>query len=243
MPRGFFAKLKEKYNFNVKIYNSVQSKVIPFEHEPIITPKIGGIYEAQMFSIFDDELSLGINKTLPIHINYVDRENFNLDTDQELKNLGTMEGSVHNVLATRIKGHGLSWSMTGANAMAKLLCLKHSQCDLLSEIEEITKRKINVDFEYNIKNELDNELKKAKKDINDAVIDILYEKTSKFSNKESHIKVFLEHYVVYYKIFKISLNNLRIFCDKIQIPCIGIKIKSFAPHFFYSNWALIGAFK
>ncbi len=123
-------------------------------------------------------------------VRYMDRENFNLKTGQELRDLGTMEGSVHNTLATRMKGHGLSWSTTGANAMAKLLCLKHSQIDLLSEIESITKRKINMNFEYNVKNELDNELKKAKKDINDAVRGILYEKSSKFSNKESHIKVF-----------------------------------------------------
>lgn len=65
IPLGFFAKLMKKYNFTVKIYNSSYSKVIPFEHKLIITPKIGGIYEAQMFSAFDDELSLGINKTLP----------------------------------------------------------------------------------------------------------------------------------------------------------------------------------
>lgn len=64
IPLGFFAKLMKKYNFTVKISNSAYSKVIPFEHELIITPKIGGIYEAQMFSAFDDELSLGVNKTL-----------------------------------------------------------------------------------------------------------------------------------------------------------------------------------
>ncbi|EDT76213.1 hypothetical protein [Clostridium butyricum] len=64
IPLGFFAKLMKKYNFTVKIYNSAYSKVIPFEHELIITPKIGGIYEAQMFSAFDDELSLGVKKTL-----------------------------------------------------------------------------------------------------------------------------------------------------------------------------------
>lgn len=123
-------------------------------------------------------------------VRYMDRENFNLETDQELRDLGTMEGSVHNTLATRMKGHGLSWSTTGANAMAKLLCLKHSKIDLLSEIESITKRKISMNIEYHVKNELDNELKKAKKYINDAVRSILYEKTSKFSNKESHIRVF-----------------------------------------------------
>ncbi|WP_434307604.1 hypothetical protein [Clostridium botulinum] len=65
IPRGFFAKLMKKYDFTVKIYNSVTSKVIPFDYKLVISPKIGGIYEAQMFSTFDDESSLGINKTLP----------------------------------------------------------------------------------------------------------------------------------------------------------------------------------
>ena len=36
-------------------------------------------------------------------VRYMDRENFNLETDQELRDLGTMEGSVHNTLATRTK--------------------------------------------------------------------------------------------------------------------------------------------
>ena len=121
---------------------------------------------------------------------YIDREDFNLDIEQELRDLGTMESSIHNVLATRMKGHGLSWSMTGADAMAKLLCLKHSKQDLLQEIEEIANRKIDKNLKYDVKCEFDNELKKAKKDVNDAVREILYEKPKKFSNKESHIKVF-----------------------------------------------------
>lgn len=123
-------------------------------------------------------------------VRYMDRENFTLDTEQELRDLGTMEGSVSNVLARRMKGKGLSWSMTGAEAIAKILCLNHSKCDLLGEIEEITKKKINKDFKYDVKNEIDNELNKAKKDINGAVRGILYEKGSKFSNRESHIRVF-----------------------------------------------------
>ena len=123
-------------------------------------------------------------------VRYVDRENFNIETKQELRDLGTMESSIHNVLATRMKGHGLSWSMTGAEAMAKLLCLEHSNYDLLQEVESIANRKINKNFEYDVKDELDTELKKAKKDINEAVREILYEKSSKFSNRESHIRVF-----------------------------------------------------
>lgn len=65
IPRGLFANLMKRYDFTVKIYNSVTSKVIPFDYNLVISPKIGGIYEAQMFSTFDDESSLGINKTLP----------------------------------------------------------------------------------------------------------------------------------------------------------------------------------
>lgn len=121
---------------------------------------------------------------------YVDRADFNLDVEQELRNLGTMESSIHNVLATRMKGHGLSWSMTGADAMAKLLCLSHSNQDLLQEVDVITKRQIDKNIKYDVKYELDNELKKAKKDVNDAVRGLLYEKPRKFSNKDSHIKVF-----------------------------------------------------
>lgn len=122
-------------------------------------------------------------------VRYIDRENFNIETELELRDLGTMESSIHNVLATRMKGHGLSWSMTGAEAMAKLLCLRHSNHDLLQEIEEIEKRNINNNLNYDVKCELDSELKKAKKDVNQSVREILYEKSSKFSNRESHIRV------------------------------------------------------
>ena len=123
-------------------------------------------------------------------VRYVDRENFTIEADQELRDLGTMESSIHNVLATRMKGHGLSWSITGAEAMAKLLCLNHSNQDLLQEVGEIAKRKINKDLQYDVKFELDDELKKAKKDVNEAVRAMLYEKNSKFSNKKSNIRVF-----------------------------------------------------
>jgi hypothetical protein len=93
--------------------------------------------------------------------------------------------------------------------MAKLLCLKHSQVDLLSKIEGISKRKIDVDSTYNVKNEIDNELKKAKKDINDAVRSILYEKTSKFSSKESHIRVFDNKMTQLFRAFYIVLPYLK----------------------------------
>lgn len=65
IPRGIFAKLMKRYSFTVKIYNSVDSNVIPFDYRLVINPSIGGVYGAQMFSTFEDESSLGINKTFP----------------------------------------------------------------------------------------------------------------------------------------------------------------------------------
>ena len=121
---------------------------------------------------------------------YIDRDDFKLDVKQELRDLGTMESSIHNVLATRMKGHGLSWSVTGADAMAKLLCLKHSKQDLGEAIQDIANRHIDKNLKYDVKCELDNQLIKAKKDVNNAVRELIYEKPRKFSNKESHIQVF-----------------------------------------------------
>jgi hypothetical protein len=42
------------------------------------------------------------------------------------RGMGTMEGSNHNVICDRMKNRGMSWSVAGAERMAKLLCLKHS---------------------------------------------------------------------------------------------------------------------
>ena len=61
---------------------------------------------------------------------YQDREDIILPEppeDLEFKGLGTMEGSIRNVIATRMKGNGTSWSTEGANHMSKILCIKHSK--------------------------------------------------------------------------------------------------------------------
>lgn len=44
----------------------------------------------------------------------------------EYRGMGTIEGSQHNVICDRMKNRGMSWSVAGAENMAKLLCLKHS---------------------------------------------------------------------------------------------------------------------
>lgn len=66
LKKGLLAHLKNKYDFNAKIYPSICSEVIPFDYSLCIRPYIGGIYRTQIFSTFDNEYSLGINRTLPV---------------------------------------------------------------------------------------------------------------------------------------------------------------------------------
>lgn len=65
MKKGLIAHLLKKHIFNVKIFPSISSEVIPFDYRLYIQPYIGGIYRAQIFSTFDDEYVLGISKTGP----------------------------------------------------------------------------------------------------------------------------------------------------------------------------------
>lgn len=65
IKKSLLAHLKNKYDFNVKIFPSVCSNVIPFDFSLRIRPYIGGVYRTQIFSTFDNKYSLGINRTLP----------------------------------------------------------------------------------------------------------------------------------------------------------------------------------
>lgn len=65
LQKGLVAKLFRQYDFSVKIYPSVSAGVIPFDYRLCIRSDIGGIYRTQIFSAFDNEFSLGINKTQP----------------------------------------------------------------------------------------------------------------------------------------------------------------------------------
>lgn len=56
---------------------------------------------------------------------YTERE-IPLPEGIEYRGMGTLEGSHHNVICDRMKNRGMSWSITGAEKMAKLLCFKHS---------------------------------------------------------------------------------------------------------------------
>ena len=69
---------------------------------------------------------------------YDETLNITLSEGLEARGMGTMEGSIHNVLADRMKNRGMSWSIKGAEHMAKLLSLKHSK-ELYSTLERILK--------------------------------------------------------------------------------------------------------
>lgn len=66
LKKGLLTQLVNKHDFNVKIYPSISSKVIPFDYSLCVRPYIGGIYRTQIFSIFDNDFSFGINKTCPL---------------------------------------------------------------------------------------------------------------------------------------------------------------------------------
>ncbi len=68
------------------------------------------------------------------HLERYTERNLDLPEGIEYRNMGTIEGSQHNVICDRMKNRGMSWSISGAGNMARLLSLKHS--DGLEDIYE-----------------------------------------------------------------------------------------------------------
>ncbi len=64
------------------------------------------------------------------------------------RGMGTMEGSNHNVICDRMKNRGMSWSIAGAERMAKLLCLKHSNGlkEVFEAILPVDKNEIDINI-------------------------------------------------------------------------------------------------
>lgn len=69
------------------------------------------------------------------HLTRYTERGLSLPEGIEYRGMGTLEGSHHNVICDRMKNRGMSWSIEGAESMAKLLCNKHS--DDLEEIYDI----------------------------------------------------------------------------------------------------------
>lgn len=60
-------------------------------------------------------------------LDYRHRINKDLKQEKELYGMGVIEGYVDKNIARRMKNQGMSWSKNGAEAMAKILMLKHNQ--------------------------------------------------------------------------------------------------------------------
>lgn len=75
------------------------------------------------------------------------------------RGMGTMEGSNHNVICDRMKNRGMSWSMAGAERMAKLLCLKHS--DGLEDVFEVILPVDKNEIDININELIEKNMKKT----------------------------------------------------------------------------------
>ena len=107
-----------------------------------------------------------------------------------IRGMGTMESSIHNTLGDRMKGS--AWSIDGADAVAKALCIKHSSEGDYAMGQIIYGRDIDLVRKGIIANMLTQKIEEAKKDVNSAVRDSIRETKKKraFSGANSHIAVF-----------------------------------------------------
>lgn len=78
---------------------------------------------------------------------YTERQ-LDLPEGIEYRGMGTIEGSQHNVICDRMKNRGMSWSVSGAENMAKLLCFKHSDGleDVYETILPVDKDSVDIDI-------------------------------------------------------------------------------------------------
>ena len=103
------------------------------------------------------------------HLERYTKRNLSLPDGIGYRGMGTIEGSQHNVICDRMKNRGMSWSISGAENMAKLLCLKHS--DGLEDVYEtmlpVDKDSVDIDISKIIKEHQNTSEKKAKRFLKD----------------------------------------------------------------------------
>ncbi len=98
--------------------------------------ELEGLYDAEE-NEKEREKILELITYLSTNIEHLERyteRGLDLPKGIEYRGMGTLEGSQHNVICDRMKNRGMSWSIPGADNMAKLLCFKHS--DGLEDIYE-----------------------------------------------------------------------------------------------------------
>lgn len=119
-------------------------------------------------------------------VRYQDRKDISLPEPPDgvvYRGLGTMESTIRNVIASRMKDNGTSWSIEGANHMSKILCLKHSG-DLRQKISGILKNSRVVDF-VDINKIIKEQLNESKKTINSEVKALIKEQKKARKYNES----------------------------------------------------------
>lgn len=93
------------------------------------------------------------------HLERYTERNLSLPEGIEYRGMGTIEGSQHNVICDRMKNRGMSWSISGGENMAKLLCFKHSD-----GLEDVYETILPADIDrINISNIIEEHQKKSEK--------------------------------------------------------------------------------
>lgn len=108
----------------------------------------------------------------------------------EIRGMGTMESSIHNTLADRIKG--VAWSKDGADAIAKSLSLIHSEHGDLELGRIIYGKDLGITAKGYIEKVLQNKMNAIKKEVGSMVRDGIREnkKKRKYGGLQSHVEVF-----------------------------------------------------
>jgi hypothetical protein len=112
----------------------------------------------ELEGMYDQEKDEEVKEKLTDLMTYLSQNAENLPkyTERDLdlpkgityRSMGTMEGSNHNVICDRMKNRGMSWSIAGAERMAKLLCLRHSDGleDVFEAILPVDRNEIDINI-------------------------------------------------------------------------------------------------
>lgn len=108
----------------------------------------------------------------------------------EIRGMGTMESSIHNVLADRMKG--VAWSKDGADTVAKSLSLLHSEDGDLKLGRIIYSKEPGFMANSYIAKVLRKRMNENKREVSRAVRDIMREnnRKRKYGGVNSHVEVF-----------------------------------------------------
>lgn len=108
----------------------------------------------------------------------------------EIRGMGTMESSIHNTLADRMKR--VAWSEDGANCVAKSLSILHSKGGDQELGKVVYGRELSLVEKGMLAKMLKQKVNQEKKDVGSAVKEIIHDtkKKRKYGGVRSHVEVF-----------------------------------------------------